>query len=379
MKRRCKILISIFFILFFISSYKAYAVYDDESLSWAIENNIITGNKDKIINNDKALSAEEFITIIMRSYHSTDLPCGVATNGHWANNYIDGAKFLNIINDNSWKSMKLKLTREKCWEIIMNESDFAPYPYWMYDNSKAVLKTSKDISNGLIVSNLISSTINSKETPSKGEIINLIYKINTHDYIMPLPNHKLMIIPITMDKPNADWITRNSAYYDLSKIPEKFINAFINAGYKIIVTPHITTYAPEFTTAVGLTRRVEKEVILGSFNYTPTHGIMLHEMGHCIEDIANHYYFGSIMYEETNKIANATGTNYCKTNQYENFAEAFRIIMSNYNSNYAMNWYELLFPYTYHCIVDGYIKPNDICDLDKLNELTSYYWDYLYN
>lgn len=85
------------------------------------------------------------------------------------------------------------------------------------------------------------------------------------------------------------------------------------------------------------------------------------------------------MYQETDSVAKLVGTDYCKTNRYENFADAFRYIIVNRSSQEKMQECEQVIPYTYHCIVDGYLTPTALYSLDALNQATQQYWDYLNN
>ena len=57
-------------------------------------------------------------------------------------------------------------------------------------------------------------------------------------------------------------------------------------------------------------------------------------------------------------------------------AEAFEYILSNLDSESNLKRLRDAAPYTYHGIMDAIIESPQLCDIDKLNELAAYYWDY---
>ena len=350
------------------------------AVDWASDKGIISGTSKGVFAPERPITADEFMAILMRAYHSDDLKCGDIEDVDWANSYVGGAQFLGLLDDGEYQAMKHKLTRQQIWSLLMDATDLCPYPAWIYDKSTPQIDFDKDIATAMVMTGLYSSGVDTQSTPSRGEVINLMYKLEHHQYTpQTLLSDYSRTVQFKIDHPATGWRVRNSAMYDLTKIPQKFIDVFNQEGWKIQITPYMTTYYPEQYGATGLCDSANKIITLKSTLYPTNFYVTVHEMGHAIMHITSQEYFEEYMYQEADSVAKLVGTDYCKTNRYENFADAFRYIIVNRSSQEKMQECEQVIPYTYHCIVDGYLTPTAVYSLDALNQATQQYWEYLNN
>lgn len=350
------------------------------AVDWASDKGIISGTSKGMFAPDRKITSSEFMAILMRAYHSDDLPCGDAKDPDWANSYVGGAQFLGLLSENDYELLQEKPTRQQIWSLLMNEADLCPYSAWIYDKSTPQIDFDKDIAAAMIMTGLYPSDVDIRATPSRGEVINLMYRLEHHQYLpQSLPANYSRTVRFEMESPETAWVVRNSAMYDLSKIPQKFIDAFNLEEWKIRITPYVSKYYPNEYGAAGLCDGKNKTITLRSTLYPINQYVVVHEMGHAIMYITDEEYFESYMYQETDLVAKLVGTDYCKTNKHENFAEAFRYIITNSASKEKMQECEQMIPYTYHCIVDGYLSPTVLYSLDTFNQITQQYWEYLNN
>lgn len=351
-----------------------------DAVQWAYEQGVVSGTSNSTFAPDRKITADEFMAMFIRAYHPEFKYTGIGNNS-WSKFYVDcGGKALCLYNDEEYAAMKQHLSRQKVWDIIISETNFSPYPAWMYNNDAPSIDFDKDIENAMYMSGLYTPRADASDTPTRGEVVNLIYRLQNHLYAaQELPAGWTFSIKIQNDAPTYSWRARNIILHDWTKIPDKFIQMLQNDGWTLRLVNRIPDYYDIDNRSIGVCSFSNQTIAIGNPAYGNIRGTILHEVGHAVAFTEQLSFFEHHMYQEVDAVAQVLGTSYCRTNSDEMFAEAFRYILSNLDSESNLKKLKDAAPYTYRAIKDAIIEAPQLCDKDKLNELAAYYWDYLYN
>ena len=272
------------------------------------------------------------------------------------------------------------ITRQQIWVYLMNETDLDPCPAWMHTGETPEINNNKDIETAMYATGLYSRKVDVKATPTRGEVVQLLYRLQNHLYTkQQIPEKWKQNLDISILDISGSWKGRNAVFYDLTILPEKYKTMLRNGGWSIELVKQISHYYPELTSAHGVCLPDKKKIMIGC-NVFNAQGVLLHEVGHALTHETDlDFFISNHMYKEIENISKVTGSAYAKTNPDEMFAEVFRFLLSYPNDERRIKWFKEAAPYTYYATTEGILEVDDLADIDILNDWAAYYWDYLYN
>ena len=339
---------------------------------------IVGGFGNGIFAPNKPISYDEYTVILMRMFYNDYWCCDELDGPKWASIFTSTAEFIGIYTQEELDKIK---EQGITWDVVLRTSvvasDFEPYPFWMYDNSEPVNDYIQDIKYAIIKQGILPEDFDWSVTPTRSQVVYLMDCITDEVYQnIEVPEYLNKFgVEIIYDTPNDNCSRlRNDALYELSLIPEKYLKAFIEDGWKIQIVTNMRDYYPNYVLASGMTSAKDKAITLSlSFcNYNKY--ILVHEFGHFIEDLVDIPLFTGYMYDfEGGHIKNILGY-YSNTNKHECFAEMFKHLLINKDNIEIKNEVKELCPMTFEYIENGLLNVDILYDLDVFNNTTEKYW-----
>lgn len=350
-----------------------------EATQWAVEQKIVSGTGSQRFVPERKITTDEFIAMFMRTYYP-GFQFNNNTSKQWKDYYVHCAEAINLFYDEEYAKMKQDgITRQQIWMYLMNETDLDPCPTWMYTGETPEINNEKDIETAMYTTGLYSQKVDTKATPTRGEVVQLLYRLQNHLYTkQQIPKKWEQNLDISIRDISGEWKGRNAVFYDLTILPEKYKTMLRKGGWSIELVSQISRYYPKYPSAQGICLPNEKKIMIGCNTFN-AQGVLLHEIGHVLTHETDLGFFISHMYKEIENISKVTGSSYAKTNSGEMFAEVFRFLLSYPNDERRIEWFKEAAPYTYYAVTEGILEANGLVDTEILNGWAAYYWDYLYN
>lgn len=342
------------------------------------EGAVVSGTSGGLFSPDHEITIDEFTVMLMHAYYHEDWPC-VSTGGKdWAKSFTTTAWQIGVYTEDEYDDMKANgVTRAQVWEMLANVSRLAPYPAWLYTGETPSVDFARDVEYAMYATGLYNEDVDANETPTRGEVAQLIYRLETGDYEKQTADDFWGDAAVTIESPVC-WQERNASMYEWTLLPDKYKAAFIKDGWTLRFVEEMRTYYPKDTLACGMTDYDVKTITISrSFNTHKT-PVLLHEFGHFIMEQANIPLTTNYMLDtEGTALAELTGSDYCKTDQNEMFAEAFRYVLTHRDNTQAYAEMKAAIPFSLDIIEKGFFGANGLFDFDAFNETNYNYWEYI--
>lgn len=350
-----------------------------ESIMDLTKKGIVSGTGGKTFSPDREISYDEYTVILMRMFYN-DYWCCVESKGiEWAKSFTSTAECIGIYYPEELEKIKKdRIT----WDIVLRSavvvSNFEPYPFWMYEDIIPENDFIKDVKFALIKQGVFPESFDWDETPTRGEIIHLMYCITSEEYLSieePIYLNKYGInIEYDMNGENCSRL-RNDILYELSLIPQKYISAFNEQGWTIQLIDEMRNYYPKHILASGMTSSLRKTITLSLSFYNYDKFTLVHEFGHFIDCACDLVLVPKYIYDFEKENIGLLMGEYSQVNNAECFAECFCYILINYNNLEKYDEMKKLIPMALEYIEYGLIKAEDLCDFDSINVTTDKYFD----
>lgn len=343
-----------------------------EAIMYYTEAGVVSGVGDNRFEPDRDITANEYSVILMRVFHP-DVSCETVSGQNWAENYITNAYISHAFSVEAYMSLleQLPITREFAWTNLAEVAGIQYYPAWFYTGEEpGIQNDKKDLvymmeSSGLISESFIGSE-EASASPSRGELLNFLYRIQTGDYTSP----EAPELPCCMEWGENDltvWRMRNELLYRLSKLPSAHLEKFNENGWKLILTHDIPAYYPNYTNinkAVGMCDYSKRALVLASADS------IYHEFGHYSMANASNYNLAlnDMWTYELDNIVFLTRS-YAGTNRSEMFAEAYAYVLTHRDNPDAYAVMEDLIPITLRYIEDGWLTDNGLPDTAMISQI----------
>lgn len=337
-----------------------------EAIEFLKAEEITNGYLDGTFAPNKEITYNDFTMFFIRSFYKEAF--GMDIKSAKAEAYTFFADLDCIYEQKAKEQMKEKITWENALQPIMEFSNFNIPPYWTITKEVPNCNSVLDAISFLEY-NEIFEKIDKNKTPTRGDIAKLIYFVKKGN---PKKSEYKTPIEIKIDaKTNCNKL-RSSVLYELTFIPQKYIDIFNQNEWSIYLTNNLKKYCST-QGAKGVTNETEKYIALSTPFYSYDKNILIHEFGHFIDSIDKTNVPSINMYNfEVNKIAELTGE-YCKTNRMECFAEAFKYVVFNRNNPEKYKEMKEKIPMSLEYIEKCYLDTNLICDENKAIEITEKY------
>ena len=202
--------------------------------------------------------------------------------------------------------------------------------------------------------------------------------ITNEDYQdIEIPEHLNKFgVEIVYDMPEGNCSRiRNDALYELSLLPEKYVKAFNDNGWKLQIIEEMRDYFPNQVLASGMTHLNSKTITLSTSFYNYDKFILVHEFGHFVDLITSSTLTPMYMFRfEKENIGTLMGV-YSQSNSKECFAECFMYVLINRNDEEKYLEMQSLSPMSLEYIENGYLDADGLLNLDNINEVTYKYLD----
>lgn len=342
------------------------------------EGAVVSGTGDGLFSPDRAITIDEFTVMLMNTYYHEDWPCATVEGADWALGYTTTAWSIDIYTLDEYETMKADgVTRAEIWNMLANASKLTPYPAWLYTDETPSVDFARDIEYAMYDTGLYIEEVDANEIPTRGEIAQLIYRLETGDYEKQSANNFWGNVTVTMEN-NLCWQVRNTSMYEWTILPDKYKVAFAKNGWALQFVDNMWEYYPDHVLACGITDYSKKLITISrSFNLLqrPT---LVHEFGHFVMGNSNLSLTAQYMYDtEQEALAKLIETTYCQTNQNEMFAEAFRYVLMNQDDEETYTEMAEKIPLSLAVIENGLLNAKGIVDYDAIDEAVRTNWDYI--
>lgn len=354
---------------------------NNEAFSWLHENGITTCPTYSVYRGADPILFDEMVTLFMRTFYSDEWACGILKDDArgWAYEYRETASFIGLFSEAERKSMEIRVTNRDLWRWIGRCSNLCPYPAWCYDGQKPTDDPERDVEFALKSSGLCAESTNPDATPTRGEVAELLYRLETDSYDKPLKPTIMDKIPLQIsDTASNQWQVRNSILHGWAVLSEKYQKAFRDKGWNIRILRSLREKSTELSGCIGYTDLETHEIDIGAVSYKTGENIFLHEIGHFISYYSNEPLIKWYMYDaEKEQIAALLGTPYGKQSREELFAEAVRCVLSTPKESSQYEKLKQEIPFSLAIIEEVFLKPSTFYDPDAISRVQEKYWDYL--
>ena len=360
--------------LFTVPAHAAYLdVPEDhpckEAIDSATELGIVNGVGGGKFSPDREVTLNEYATMFFRIFRPEALEnVAFSESGYelLRHSYID---YTDYVDGRVLQSMVYK--------TLANIKPCSPYPKWFFDGSNPVPATAQDPIYLWQQAGLFDVVENTSPVTRAEALSALLYAYNNTP--VQEVDESLMPVDIYLEDP-AFWKARNITLYQLTKIPQKYIDEFNKQGWSYYIVEDVEDYRPSLDLDVaglcvyGEKRRYLTAHCIFEFADTPTH-----EFCHFIHhsDDAGFLLKQTIYQLENEKAATVIG-DYCTTNSSEFFAEfASTMLLKEGSREYAALQEKC--PLTFHAIQQAWLDADGLLDKVLCNQLYGEYLDVLNN
>lgn len=339
---------------------------------------VIAGVGSGLFAPDRAISVDEFTVMLMNAYYHEDWPCVTGEGADWAKTYTSTACQIGIYTSDEYEDMKANsVTRAQVWEMLADISELAPYPAWLYTGETPSVDFKRDIEYAMYATGLCAEDADPSGTPTRGEVAQLIYRLQTGEYEKQTAGDFWGGAKVTVESPLC-WRERNQSMAEWTTLPDKYKTAFIENGWTLQFVEKMRDYYPDDALAIGLTDGKAKTITISrSFNAHKTL-VLTHEFGHFAAELADIPLTLGYMYDtERETLTKLVGTGYCKTNRDEMFAEAFRYILVHRDDTEAYAKMQADIPFSLAIIEQAFLDADGVFDLDTMNDVVHTNWEYI--
>lgn len=359
-----------------------------DAVEYMHERGIVNGCGDGRFCPNSKVTVEQFWTIYLRFYFPEE--CTTMLSSDTDTPYTELAQTLNIIValPELWDALTDSYTEEYMWRFVYDATGIAPYPKWMYTNEEPVENQNDDVRYAAYLMGLTDRCETTNYSVKRGELVLLLYRIEMGDYT-PLPEVQVDWYGMTVEEDPACWRERNQALYELTLLPEKYIEAFVENGWKLDFCESIEVKYPDHVSVLNIeSGNLAGICMYGNVRTIAIHpvssckpnNVLIHEFAHFISDLVTQRdYLRNIYEAEVDNIAMLIGRNYPKTNEDEAFAEAFRYIVRNRNNEHMYETMQYYIPLTLAYIERGFLDADGCYDIAMLDAVTKEYRDYAAN
>ena len=323
---------------------------------------------------EQLMSFEEYTALLMRAFYP-DWPCENPNSADWSRTYMATAPQIGIYTSKDVEYYSTHgLTRELVWRTSAEASSLNPYPAWCYTGDRPELDFDADIRLALQMTGIFPELGSPDGAPTRGEVAHLFYCLLARDYIPQPEPEQVLAFPMDI-KAEGLWKLRNSALYDLTFIPQKYLDAFQEDGWRLLLVNNMKPYY-DTKLAYGLTVYNDKQIILSKLFYPYQMQPLVHEFGHYAMWLSGDLLSPGYMYDfEAEALASLTDSRYCCTNKWEYFAEAFSYILLNRDNPEKYAEMQEQIPLSLRYIEEGWLDAGGPFDRDAINRVTQETWD----
>lgn len=287
---------------------------------------VVNGVGDNKFDPYSSVTADEFVTMIIRSQEGQDFAlfdaCRKAILRGWYDTSI---------------GRDAALTREEAAVLLVNSTGVI-----QWDQNDISFPDRNDVSPEYV--NAIDCALNlglmegdedgqfnPQDTMSRAEACRMILNMQEKG-----PIDCNVLAPSTLVNLNIEYIGQDTSKYtfpalnNLRKVPMPILEDFVEQGWTLTFTTDIGIRYPNYSYAVGLTSANNKEieVKVQSNSAMLDRGTIVHEFGHYLFNIMldedTRMSFNAAYDTEAEAMEEITSRSYCKTSVGEFFAEAFK-------------------------------------------------------
>lgn len=333
-----------------------------EAIEYMSDRGIVSGTGDGNFSPDAPLTMEQLSIILMRLFHSTDYPLSATAT---ASEYVSTASFIGIYDETEAREMKTNgLTRMDMWDMLAEETMLEPYPAWAYTGEEPSVDFERDLEYAVYAAGLYDEKVDADAAPTRGEAMDITYRLITGNYKTLEAPAMWQDVNVIMESPNC-WKERNRSMYEWTLIPDKFIQKFKDENWTLRFVEEMKTYYPQHPTSIGMTEYEGRVITIATAFNRNAMDVLAHEFGHFVMCQAQIPMTGEYLYQaEKDKLAELTGSQYCKTNRYEYFAEAFRYILIERDVPQEYAKMKASIPITLNLIENGFLDCECFVDYD---------------
>lgn len=357
-----------------------------DAVEYMHEHGIVNGCGDGRFCPDNKITIEQFWTIYLRFYFPEE--CATMLPNDTSVPYTTLAQTLELIAalPEKWNAKYSIYAEEYMWRFVYDAENIAPYPKWVYTNETPAYDQNTDVHYAAYLMGLADDIEKANRSATRGELVTMMYRIATGDYT-PLPEVTTDIWKgIRVEENPVCWRERNAALYELTLLPEKYIEAFREKGWKLRFCENLNTEYADIANRLadrgshfsGFYIPDRKIIVIGCESMYSPSNTFLHEFGHFVSDLATSTsYIQNIYKAEANAIAELVGRDYPKTHRTEAFAEAFRYIVRYRGDEDKYAKMQELIPLTLAYIERAFLNANGCFDSAAANAVTREYRDYI--
>lgn len=355
----------------------------DGAFSWLREKGITACTSYCDFRSSDPITFEELVVMFMRTFYKEKWNCCVLKDDArgWAYEYCETASFIGLFGPTERVTMETRITNRDLWRWVGRCSSLRPYPAWCYDGTKSKDDPERDVEFALKATGLCNESINPDATPTRGEVAELLYRLDVGLYTKLSKPSIVNELPLLIENNVTDrWEVRNSILHDWAILPEKVQKEFLDKGWKIRILRSLSEVSPDLTGYIGYTDLEAHEIDFSAIAYNTGENIFLHEIGHFLSPYMNEPLIQWYMYDaEKEAITSLLSTPYGNRSREELFAEAVRCVLSTPTDSSQYKKLQQEIPFSLAVIEEGFLKSRAIYDSDAVYHVQEKYWNYLQN
>lgn len=297
----------------------------------AASNGYVNGYEDGEFKPDKPVTLKELVTMLGRQSKF---------DGYILRSYGE-SMYLLFAKQQGWVPSELyhkgALTREEALHIILAGTNIASWvdeDIDFNDASEIDEDYARDFcaGTGLGIINGNNGNLQPKEIATRAEVCTMMNRALNCLCDVYAPDD-LMELNIEYSGDNTSWLSW--AFREaVGNLPKEVLKEYISRGWTLVFTDDLDRYYYEFETAVGLTNYSKESIYVevGPNLNMKSVTTVYHEFGHFVMWTMGENFRNRVVEaknEEQATLAKALNRNYCRVNEREYFAEAFRYYITN--------------------------------------------------